>query len=205
MEKKYKELLADFDDISVREASGAKLIKEMFGKEVNVVPDPTLLLSAEQWRSIEKKYEGIPDNYTLVIQMGGSIEDLCSFAKKISNCNPIVYINLAYKKIKGLINVFGASPEEWIYLVEHAQNIVSNSFHGCVFSILFHKNFYYELSKGKDSNTRIENLMEMLDIKHRELSDSEVLSSEICYDKVEENLEKLRKCGYQYLDKIFGE
>ena len=202
--EKISELISNFDAISVRENSGKQLVKDMLKQEVAVVPDPTILQWASTWRKLQKPIENIPDKYVLVVHMGGDAQGLWNFAKKFSEDQAIVYINLAEKKIQGMQNIREASPSEWLYLIDQATTIVTNSFHGCVFSLLFHKNFYYELTPGKDSNTRLENLMRQMKIEGRNITGIDNLDdvTSINYERVEEQIEVLRNDGYNFLDTV---
>jgi len=206
-DKRVKKCLEQFVKISVREHSGAEIVRELVDKQAVILPDPTLLLEATDWEKLEIKPGNIPDKYILIVQMGGEIDDLYRQARKVHANLPIVYINLAQKPVEGLVNICVASPEEWLYLLHHAECVVTNSFHGCVFSVLFHKNFYYELTKGKNSNSRLVTLAKTLGLEDRNvtvLSENNVQKA-IDYVKVEEELNKLRQSGYQYLKDIIGE
>lgn len=206
-EERVKACLEKFEKISVRENSGAEIVRNLLNKQVEVLPDPTLLLEASDWEEIEMKPEGIPGRYILIVQMGGEVNDLCSYAKKIDCDLPIVFINLAQKPVTGIINYCAPSPEEWLYLIHHANYVVTNSFHGCVFSILFNRNFYYELTKGKTSNTRLCTLANAFGIENRNVTTltENSIQKDINYDIIEDELAKMRQRGYRYLRDIIGE
>ena len=204
---RIKENLKKYRRISVREENGVAIVKDLLGKSVEVMPDPTFLIEAKQWRMLEENPKVLPDKYNLIIQMGGSIEVLRKHVEKLSDNIPIVYINLAQKPIKGMINICMASPEEWLYIIDHAENIITNSFHGCIFSVLFHKSFYYELTKGKNSNSRIVSLAKMLGLENRNVERLYMNTKRetINYDEVEVKLKGLRQVAKQYLSEIIGE
>lgn len=204
---RIEECLRGYQRISVREEAGVEIINNLLEKKVELMPDPTLLLSAQQWRRLEKSMDSIPQKYNLIVQMGGEIEELKKHAKKLSEDIPVVYVNLAQRPVKGLINICAASPEEWLYLIDHAENVITNSFHGCVFSILFHKSFFYELTKGKNSNSRLITLARTMGLENRnvEMLYSNSLIHEIDYSEVEKRLCKLRFDAEQYISEIVGE
>lgn len=204
---RIKECLSGYRRISVREEAGVEIVKNLLEKTVDIMPDPTLLINAQQWRILETKLESLPEKYNLIIQMGGKIEDLQMHAKKLSEDAPVVYVNLAQRPVEGLINICTASPEEWLYIIDHADNIITNSFHGCIFSILFHKSFYYELTKGKNSNSRLITLAKNLGFEERNVKllymNKEV--KEIDYSEIEKRLHSLRLVAEQYIREIVGE
>lgn len=204
---RIKRCLKNFRNISVREDAGRKIVEDLLGIQVDIMPDPTLLLEVEEWKLLEKKLDGLPEKYNLIIQMGGDIDRLQGHMKKISQNLPVVYINLSQRPVKGMINICTASPEEWLYIINHAENIVTNSFHGCVFSILFRKVFYYELTKDKNSNSRIITLAKTLGLEecNVDLLYKNQIKPSIDYEIVELKIQELRQKAKKYLLEIIGE
>lgn len=201
--ERVRRCLEKFSGISVREEAGAKIVKQLLNQEVPVLPDPTLLLPADRWRKLESKVDGLPDKYLLVIQMGGEAEALIGHAKKYDSHMPVVFVNLSNRPIPGVINIRDASPGEWLYLIDHAEGVISNSFHGCVFSVLFHKEFFYELSRKKNSNSRLVQLARTLGLDDRNVENiSRGETRQIDYDKVDRSLAAQREKGMGYLKNI---
>ena len=148
-------LAKKFDAISVREKSGVNLCKDHLGVDATWVLDPTLLLKKEDYCEVCKdivcESEKILAAY--VLDMNDSIRDMCqSIAKE-----------------RGLVvKIFRADSEaslsipEWLAMFRDASYVVTDSFHGTVFSIIFEKEFkcVYNKSRG---NARFESLLSMYD------------------------------------------
>lgn len=162
--------LKGFKSISVRERSALSLIDDC--QNVKIHPDPTLLLKSSQWMNLIKS-NFIHDEYLLVFNVEKPINDISfakNYAKKYSL--KVVYINdRTLIKDKDIYYIEAPSPIEFLTLFAYAKVVVTNSFHGTVFSIIFRKKFFVELNNRKSRNIRIENLLDELDIKNREIVD----------------------------------
>jgi len=136
-------LLKKFDYISVREESGVKLCADCGRKDAEWVCDPTLLLSAEKYREIYKENEirKIEKPFLLLYMLSNqcnfNIQKAFDFAN--SKGLEVVYVT-GNGVIDGRKKYFATIPE-WLYLVDNAEYVISNSFHCAVFSTIFHKQF----------------------------------------------------------------
>ena len=161
--ERYSELLSEFSIITSREKTGAKLVKELTGNNASVVCDPTLLLTSEDWSSIaikpKTKYK-----YLLAYQMVPS-KAFVKFVNQVAKSKglKIVFVPFPYglSRCKTQMKI---GPLEWLGLFQNADFIVTDSFHGCVFSVIFQKEFAVRISQLGE---RIENLLSILDIKGR--------------------------------------
>ncbi len=208
MAKKYKLLLDDFKHISVREQAGAKLLKEKCQVDACVVLDPTLLLDKKHWQILEKECLKEDENYIF-----------CYFLNEKNEYKDKV---LAYAKENGL-NIIGKSanpddevwlssppnqigPQEFLKLIHNARVIFTDSYHGTIFSLLYHKDFVtFERFENTDEvcqNSRIYQLNRYFDISKRivRLLDCEKLTiAEYDYNKFEERLKVLRQESLEFL------
>ena len=199
-----RELLSKFNNLSVREKQGNKIISELINKDSEVVLDPTLLLDKYDWEKISsnKKEE---KEYILVYEIA-STPNLIRFSKMLARkkkCE-IIYINNTYKKYSGGKNIKNASPEEFLSYLLNAKYIVTSSFHGLVFSINFEKDFFYELDNKKiNNNSRLENIVDIFDLKSREIVDgnNNDIDKRIDYSKVNKILYKERKKSIDFIKK----
>jgi len=143
----YKNLLRDFDFVSVREKTSAEYLKKC-GIEIDpeIVLDPTLLLSKEEWKKISKPPEKtIKRPYMMVYDVHTAREllsEVFSIAKRkginIVTRHPL-FIELNNPKV---YSFYTSSPAEFLWLIENAEYIITTSFHGTIFSVLFQKPFY---------------------------------------------------------------
>lgn len=171
--------LKGFDVISVREKAGAAIIKQFTGKSVPVLVDPTLLLYKSHWHNIGKKPDWYKnEKYILTYFLGKPSTVVEKLAKK----NNWKIINIMDRKN---FDIYVSGVEEFLYLIENAQLICTDSFHGTVFSILFNRPFLVlnRIEKSMpDMTSRIDTLLELFGYKDRyiidgkcDLSDEEIL------------------------------
>lgn len=191
-------LLKQYSSISVREKSTADILADL-GVESTVVVDPTFLLRKEQWLKIEDKDFSkslFLHKYLLVYSVEKEQQDLIlRTAKQICQSRNLKLFWLSPTKAKGLKekvdNLFEeVEVSQYISLFLHADFIVASSFHGTAFAINFEKQF---LSVAPHRfNTRVLNLLELLNIKERYIEHSDQLEDlkEIDYCIVSKALSK---------------
>ena len=210
----YKKFLSRLNFVSTREESGVKIIKDVADIDAKLVCDPTILLTKEEWlneTSTKRIYE---DKYILCYFLGNNIEHR-KFAERLREKTgyKIVSLNHADEYVKYSDKFcdyapFDVGPREWINLVANAEYVLTDSFHGTVFSILFNKMFFdfrRHNNKSKVStNSRIDSLLDVAGIsKERILNGTEniddVLNYKIEYDSVNENINKFREESKEWL------
>ena len=136
----YIKGLKGFKYLSVREKSGAEIIRNLTGQKAEVLIDPTMMLAKEEWMKIEKKpkHLGLSMPYILEYFLGGKDDvierEISSYAKE-QNLSRVILLD------KNNPELFCVDPAEFVYLIHHANLIVTDSFHACVFSILFDRPF----------------------------------------------------------------
>lgn len=199
---KYYNLLKEFNYLSVREQQGAKIISKLFRKDVQVVLDPTLLISKEEWFKLSKDYFS-KNKYILVYAFGGS-KNIMDLAKNISKKTgyKVVWISNTYKKSINIKYVKSAGPEEFLGLFKNAEYIITNSFHGTALSINFNKQFFTELlPESKGTNSRMEDILELFKLENRIItsSNSSVIDIPIDYTEVNRILKTERKRSIDFL------
>ena len=166
----YYRLLKDYPKISVRENSGMEIVKDLLGNnsDVQVTIDPVFLLEPEQWMR-----KPIPEkDYILIYELIPSdtlIQTAIAFSRKYQK--PIVRISGSAHRFREnfIKEVNSIHPEEFLGYIYNAELVVTNSFHGSAFSIIFHKEFYVvPLEGGMASlNTRMLNLLELCNMNDR--------------------------------------
>ena len=207
--QRFKQMLEDFDMISVREENAKNILQPLVRQEIRWVLDPVFLLSESQWiimaDKAEKKVTG--QKYILIYPMGDGL-NVISTAKKLSKRTglPIYSISKSIRN-QGVTRQFnGYTPYEFLHLIQNAQYVVTNSFHGTSFSIIFKKNFW-ACSIGNTSS-RITSLLQSLDLSHRFLLDGEEKDSfteTIDYGKTYKKLEERLLYSKSYIDSCINE
>lgn len=206
-QEEYKKLLSSFDNLSIRETAGQKIVKDLVGLDTELSVDPVFLLNAEDWYKIAQKPK--IDKYILIYKLNTS-NLIFDFARKLAaktGCK-IVALNfdmvdkLKTRDIKGIST---ASVEEFLGYFKYADYVVTNSFHGTAFSVLFHKKFYVEaLQKDFKPNDRVESLLTItgLDSCKIKTLDDCVLDVDRNFEYSDRQLKIEQSKAGKYLEKV---
>lgn len=158
-----KSALKNYKSISCREEAGAKYIKELTGKECNVLVDPTMALKKEEWNNLKKRPGWLNSKSYAICYFLGGIEDKLEFIKQKCDDRKIEVIDILNKRNES----YNTSPEEFIYLISNADIVFTDSFHACVFSIIFDKSFtvFNRQNQESNMNSRIDTLFKLFGIE----------------------------------------
>lgn len=173
-------LLTEFAAISVREKDAQNILQEMNISSVHVV-DPVFLLTKEQWRAFERPIH-VEEKYTLVYVMDGLHEELLDYAQKIQESMGNAIYTISFSKINDprvSKSFYLTDPKDFVGLMQKADTVVTNSFHGTAFSVMMGKKF---ITVGKKQyNSRMESLLKRLNLMQHFVPSGENLSPErIC-------------------------
>lgn len=198
--ERVKECLSRFDCLSVREEQGRELCKEVFGLDPVVVLDPTFL--NENYNELIKTRN--PEREFLCYKLNRT-KDFWENAPKVGEKLGLKPTNLNYNyPKKGWKYCFPPSLNTWITKFANAEFVLTDSFHGFVFSVLFHRQFVVILNDD-GRNSRLTNLMKLLKFEDRVYSSvEEVLKDDkwqtpIDYTQKDNIITKLREHSRQYL------
>ena len=197
----YKRLLKRYNALATREASGAKIIEELIGEKAIVTCDPVLLLNAKMWKDridCTRKVEG---KYLLCYFLATN-EKALAYAVEYANKNglKVIAINNIQKDYPGVEMAKYVSPEEFVSLFANAEAVMTDSFHGTVFSLTFNKLFNSLVSSTSKVNSRIENILGRVGLKSHIVNDFEDSDwNVIDYDEVNKAIEQYRKESTDYL------
>lgn len=201
----YFGLLNEFSVCSVREEQGLNILSELGIENRRIDMDPTLLLTDKEWLeqfdiTCKKDYKYIFAYYfELTDSLRSYIENL---ARKSGCC--VVYLGNPLKspfkcRSKAVKN---ADPIDFVKIIANAEYVVTNSFHGTAFSIIFNKNFYVELLKTDSKvNSRIENILKTYSLENRIISRNQE-QSDIDWLKINNKADQLRAESFEYLREI---
>jgi polysaccharide pyruvyl transferase WcaK-like protein len=199
-----KKMMPNFDMISVRESDLQAYLRSL-AIESELVIDPVFLLTKEQWSDI-KLSSHIKYHYILFYNLLNNSESE-RFAKKLGTLKnlPVIELNKRIIPRKGYKR--RASVEEFIQLINDADVIVSNSFHGVAFSLIFHKEFY-AIGMGERSN-RVISLLECAGLGDRYLQENVDVANlnlmkEIKYQEVDDRINKYIESSKTYLNNSIG-
>ena len=204
--KYIKKALKDFKHISVRECFLKDQLEKAGISNVKVVLDPTLLLTSKEWREDcydESILKEVPNKFILVYLLEPYNEFCANIILKLKNKFnlPIVYIGFTNRKKKNIdINLTNVTPERFVTLIDHAECIVTDSFHGNAFAVNMKTNLYSILNPSNPK--RVENFLSNLDLKTRIITDEKDIDNipfDVKYVKAEEKLSIERRESIEYL------
>lgn len=210
--KLCKKHINKFDAISTREISGIKLVKELFNKDSSLVLDPTLLLSAEDYIQLIKEDDSVSemphDTLTTYILDWSHKKKKCidgiAAELKLLNRNDI------YPDDSSSYSFRMKSIPQWLASFRNARYVITDSFHGCVFSIIFRKDFAVIINNERGSD-RFTSLLRILELEDRIISvdDKEsimsVLTTPIAYANVERKIEDMGNVSLSFLTRYINE
>lgn len=198
----FKRNLSDYRYISLRESDGVKECNDIGLNSVQQILDPTLICSAINYRNIEKTPKTLPDKpYVFVYLLGNPIDVKMSTIRdwiKFKGCE-CVYIS-SQGRYDEDDSVY-ASPEEWLWYIDHAKYVITNSFHGMAFSILFNKQFMVIPIVGEWArmNSRLTSTLEALGVSRNRVYDGHFseIDSIINYDQINSSLGIYQEATYK--------
>lgn len=201
--KELAKRIEKYENIAVREESAKELLNKYIDKKIKVVVDPTLLLNSKQWEKIKRDTK-IKEEYILLYTI---IENnkLFEIANKLSDLTGLKIVTLRRTNLKTknvLKNMYTSGPDQFIDLFKNATYVVTSSFHGTVFSIIFNKKFF--VNYGGAENKRVDNILNICNLQERLIKSEEqlntnIINSQINYENVNRILEEERNKSREYL------
>lgn len=161
--------LNSYDFISVREKGSADNVETLIGSSPEVHVDPTFLLTADEWRKVQSSANYNDGKYILLYCLEPSKQQL-KWAETIGRKLglPIVVTRYNNKNdwFNPFVHMYETGPRDFLSLIDHASLVLSSSFHGTAFSIIYHKPFY--VFNGLTDN-RISSILERTDLRDRSI------------------------------------
>ncbi|MGL5568835.1 MAG: polysaccharide pyruvyl transferase family protein [Cetobacterium sp.] len=212
--EKIKPLAQRFNYVSVREESGIKICKDIFGIDSVCVLDPTLMIDRKDYQPILDDWKD--KSHKKKKYIAHMLLDDNSYLKE--NTNKIAdYLNAEVKNIKQYKRKFlwkeiiaYSKVSEWLTYVKDAELVITDSFHCTVFSLIFNKRFVV-VANPERGTARLENLLGIVGLKDRFFTDikdvlkSSILDKTIDYTEVEKKLNIHREYSMKFLKKALGD
>jgi len=168
IKKNYAKWLSNYNYITVREQSGCRIVEELINKKVSVALDPSFLITPEEWGQLAKDVR-LSKPYVFVYCLHYN-STLIKIAKNIANEHnwDIVLIISERKRVMedNVNQITNAGPEEWLGWLKGAEYVITTSFHGTVFSMLFGVNFLTVIEKKSTTSDRIKTLLSIFNLIH---------------------------------------
>lgn len=213
LKEKAKKYLRRIDYLSAREETGQKIIKKYTGRDVPLVCDPALLLTAEEWDETATTSRIVKEPYIFCYFMGNNPwqREFVKELKVKTGCKVIALLHLDQyiKTDEDYVDEapYDISPADFINLVKYADFICTDSFHGTVFSIIYQRKFFtfirFNEKASLSTNSRISTLLKRLCVEDRlvgiEDTADEMIKKEIDFGRVHRILDSFRRNSMSYL------
>ena len=201
----YDEYLKDFFSVGVREDCFRKTLTSR-GYDVQCVLDPTLLLASEDWQEIMPKENSPHSHNYLLLYAFDEDEKIYDLTREYAKKKGLQIVVIAYGKknaMHGMTVRTDCGPLEFLSLFFHADHVITTSFHGTVFSILFHKDFH--CIPHPKFQARTDSLLEMLELDDHNVNELGAFDDiEVDWKKVDFVLKRRREQSIAFLTKAFN-
>ena len=201
--EKYAELLRDYSAISVREMGSAENVQILIEKEPEIHVDPTLLLEKEEWRKIQSDANYRDGKYIFMYCLEPSkaqLKLIKAISKKLHLPVVITRYNNKNDILNGFVKKYGTGPCDFLALIDNAALVLTSSFHGTAFSLIYRKKFY--VLNGKTDN-RISDILSKTGLLDRSIESAAELSkvnlAEVDFAKTNEFLSEQKEKSASYL------
>ena len=207
MQAELKGYLDGFSHLSARETQGSAIIRDIAGKDAPVVLDPTLLLTADQWDSMADHPSNYPKGGYILCYCISRPGALAPYLERLHQETGLPVVQLCgirqkvHPKAKQIMD---AGPAEFLGLFQNAAYVVTNSFHGTVFSVQFHRPFFTTVSPAELSapeRSRTVSILSRLGLANRVIGkgDTAELLDPVDWEAAEAALTAARKDSLNYL------
>lgn len=203
--QKYKIHLSSFYAIGVREEKAKELLHDECGISSQVVLDPTLLLNESEYRKIEKEVKQIskPFVFCYFLKTDNQYkESVMNFAEERN----LQIVGISFKKSDGewMQNLEGQAADSFLWLIDNAEYVFTDSYHCTIFSLLFHKKFFVLQRFNNDDllcqNSRLVQLDAYFGIKNRFVSNGALVNDfDIDYKYIDARLNDLQSDSMRFL------
>lgn len=203
-----KAWLEDFDALSVRERTGQKALEAVTGKEVPILPDPTLLMAPSQWQAVPEE-PLVKEPYIFYYSWAYEDEDMHRIVQQYAEAHKRkVYVIDAFKWLKKKPKDFGftlsplGGPQAFLNLMKYAEFAFVQSFHGVIFAHMMQKDFYLLDNRSPDNmDHRLASILNLLDHRDRVARRyTDITADPVDYSAEPPLLTQARAAGLSYLD-----
>lgn len=193
-------LINELDAVSVRENSAKRVLEQYVDKSIDIVADPVFLWEKSFWLKFSVNSH-LHKDYILVYPVGEATQ-LCIEAERLSKRTglPVYMISASQRRINGIKSIM-PSPNEFVGLFSKAAYVLTNSFHGTAFSIIFEKEFWTVATSI--ANNRIMSLLSVSGLTDRYITPENHIDNltPINHSQVKENLKAYKDASKSFLQK----
>ena len=216
MESHYARHLSTYQAIGVREKTGVELIRKLTGSQAQIVCDPTLLLTASDYEHfIAHAHTYIKKRYLLAYILDYAFNPYPTISELIKRISEEQGLEVVYLMANTVNNyklgksITSAGPNEFLKLISEASYVVTSSFHGVAFSLLFEKDFYAVIPNEEQEDGRIQTLLQTIGVQSRAVKQGEdislLTSTRIDYSVISPRINTYREFSRNFLQTAIKE
>lgn len=211
-QEQLKQWLLELSSVSTREQIGVDSVKEVAGLDIPIVPDPTLLITPQQWQAVPGE-PLVKEPYIFYYSWAYEDEELNRIVQRYAESRGLdVYVVDAFKWPKMKPKDFGfkmapsSGPQTFLNLMKYADKAFVQSFHGIIFAYMMHRDFYLMDNRPVDAmDNRLASILKLLEKEDRVARRLEdIREDKIDYSTTPEPLAKSREKGFAYLEEALG-
>ncbi len=209
--KDFKEKLKRADAVSVREASVERKLSDVIGKDVTTVLDPTLLLEKKKWDKLieENKVHDLKEQKYILVYIlfkDPEVEKIANYLSEKTGLK-VIHFRRKSKKMKELMSYYEKGPVDFLNVFKNAEYVITNSFHGLIFSIIFERKFYALMPRERAG--RLRDLIKLAGLERRSIASLEDvkkldIDEKIDYKQAKSKIEEKKKESVKYLKDNLG-
>ncbi len=195
----YVQGIEGFDMLSCRERAGCDIIRRLTGREAELLCDPSMMLPVERWDAFARvPGVALPKRYVVSFFLGAAPRGVPERIERYAGERGLRVVKLRHVDQP---QYYDTTPDEFVYILRGAERVFTNSFHACVFSILYHRNLTVFRRGGGEAESnmfsRIETLLDTFGLEG--CMDAERMDEPVDYSGVDAILARQREKGVSYL------
>lgn len=166
-EKKLQRKISRFELISAREESASRILERVYGKEVETISDPTIMLTPDEWRGFSKDGMSFSESYVFVHFLDAPSDLAIEYLRKVENLySKIVVFGYRHRRVEEFTKaqVIDGDPIDYVSLISEASLVLTDSYHTTLFSIYFNRDFHVYKRRYQtkfSQNSRIQHLLQL--------------------------------------------
>ena len=202
--EKIAELIQNFTAVSVREQSGVELCKKHLNVEALQLLDPTMLLDEDDYNRLVDGFQTSCEENSLFCYILDDSKEKQELIQRVASAKNMIPCQIHFPI--GYVDASRCRPvpplEHFLQGIQNAKFVVTDSFHGCVFSILFRKPFV-AIANTQRGSSRMESLLQMFNLQDHLISDISQYKPEKSYAtyEIDDILKSRRKEAFDFLKK----
>ena len=203
----FSRLVQNFDYISIREKEHEGIVKKLSNKEVITVLDPTFLIKKEDYERVMPQKTLESDEFILFYTFNKS-DNAIHYVNELAKAEHLKILHFYFGNLQKKFTsdsrcMYFTHPGEFLWYIKNAKYVITDTFHGTAFCIIFKKQFL-TFESVRDMSSRVNNILDITGLNERKYSSDSTaeIHNEILWENVDIRLKEERKKAYEYLEKI---